>query len=126
MGTFIADLVLQVLSFVAESERASIKKRQEEGIAAAKQRGVRFGRPEKTVPSDFSVCIMAFYHVIISVLYLVLYQAVLISSVSCSEAARSQIRKAGENGSVGFLRHCKRMERKEDFSKGADLRFSVF
>ena len=57
LGTFIADLVLQVLSFVAESERASIKKRQEEGIAAAKQRGVRFGRPEKTVPSDFSAIV---------------------------------------------------------------------
>ncbi len=53
MGTFIADLVLQILSFVAENERANIKKRQEQGIAAAKARGVRFGRPEKAVPENF-------------------------------------------------------------------------
>ena len=45
MGTFIADLVLQILSFVAQSERENIRKRQTEGIAAAKARGVRFGRP---------------------------------------------------------------------------------
>lgn len=45
MGTFIADLVLQILSFVAQSERDSIRRRQAEGIAAAKARGVRFGRP---------------------------------------------------------------------------------
>ena len=45
LGTFIADLVLQILSFVAESERNSIRKRQAEGIVAAKERGVRFGRP---------------------------------------------------------------------------------
>ena len=50
MGTFIADLVLQILSFVAQNERENIKKRQAEGIAAAKARGVRFGRPEKPVP----------------------------------------------------------------------------
>ena len=53
MGTFIADLVLQIRSFVAENERANIKKRQEQGIAAAKARGVRFGRPEKPVPENF-------------------------------------------------------------------------
>ncbi len=53
MGTFIADLVLQILSFVAENERANIKKRQAQGIAAAKARGVRFGRPEKPVPKNF-------------------------------------------------------------------------
>ena len=53
MGTFIADLVLQILSFVAENERANIKKRQEQGIAAAKARGVKFGRPEKPVPENF-------------------------------------------------------------------------
>ena len=46
MGTFLSDIVLQVLSFVAESERRSIKERQAEGIAAAKSRGVKFGRPE--------------------------------------------------------------------------------
>ncbi len=53
MGTFIADLVLQILSFVAQSERENIRKRQEEGIAAAKARGVKFGRPEKALPEDF-------------------------------------------------------------------------
>lgn len=53
MGTFIADLVLQILSFVAQSERENIKKRQAEGIAAAKAKGVKFGRPEKEVPDDF-------------------------------------------------------------------------
>jgi len=53
MGTFIGDLVLQILSFVAQSERENIKKRQAEGIAAAKAKGVKFGRPEKSVPNDF-------------------------------------------------------------------------
>lgn len=53
MGTFIADLVLQILSFVAQSERENIKKRQEQGIAAAKSKGVRFGRPEIPVPANF-------------------------------------------------------------------------
>ncbi len=53
MGTFIADLVLQILSFVAQSERESIKKRQAQGIAAAKEKGVRFGRPEISVPDNF-------------------------------------------------------------------------
>ena len=54
MGTFIADLVLQILSFVAQSERENIRKRQSEGIAAAKKRGVRFGRPEKPMPEGFA------------------------------------------------------------------------
>lgn len=54
MGTFIADLVLQILSFVAENERENIRKRQEQGIAAAKKRGVRFGRPERKVPDNFT------------------------------------------------------------------------
>lgn len=53
MGTFIADLVLQILSFVAQSERESIKKRQAEGIAAARARGVHLGRPSKETPRDF-------------------------------------------------------------------------
>ncbi len=53
MGTFIADLVLQILSFVAHNERENIKKRQAEGIAAAKQKGVKFGRPETDIPDDF-------------------------------------------------------------------------
>lgn len=53
MGTFIADLVLQILSFVAQSERENIRKRQLQGIAAAKTKGVRFGRPEKEIPTEF-------------------------------------------------------------------------
>ncbi|MDO4607907.1 MAG: recombinase family protein [Clostridia bacterium] len=54
MGTFIADLVLQILSFVAENERDNIKKRQAQGIAAAKLKGVKFGRPECNTPPDFA------------------------------------------------------------------------
>lgn len=53
MGTFIADLVLQILSFVAQSERENIKKRQAEGIAAARARGVHLGRPVLPVPDGF-------------------------------------------------------------------------
>ena len=59
IGTFIADLVLQILSFVAQSERENIKKRQEQGIEAAKKRGVRFGRPEKQPPHDFEHVVMS-------------------------------------------------------------------
>lgn len=59
MGTFIADLVLQILSFVAENERLNIRKRQEQGIAAAKGRGIRFGRPETAVPDDFESIVKA-------------------------------------------------------------------
>ena len=59
MGTFIADLVLQILSFVAQSERENIRKRQTEGIAAAKARGVVFGRPAKTPPDDFAEIVSA-------------------------------------------------------------------
>lgn len=54
MGTFIADLVLQILSFVAQNERENIKKRQAEGIAIAKVKGVRFGRPVNDVPDEFA------------------------------------------------------------------------
>ena len=53
MGTFISDIVLQLLSFVAENERNNIRQRQAEGIAAALARGVRFGQPPKPCPSDF-------------------------------------------------------------------------
>lgn len=53
MGTFIADLVLQILSFVAQSERENIRRRQQEGIAAAKARGVKFGRPPLPLPENF-------------------------------------------------------------------------
>lgn len=52
LGTFISDLVLQILSFVAESERDNIKQRQREGIEAAKKRGVIFGRPRKEIPNE--------------------------------------------------------------------------
>jgi DNA invertase Pin-like site-specific DNA recombinase len=53
MGTFLSDIVLQVLSFVAENERTNIRQRQAEGIAAAKARGVRFGRPPAPLPENF-------------------------------------------------------------------------
>lgn len=53
MGTFIADLVLQILSFAAENETENIHKRQAEGIAAAKNRGVKFGRPKIETPNNF-------------------------------------------------------------------------
>ncbi len=53
MGTFLSDIVLQVLSFVAENERTNIKQRQAEGIAAAKAKGVKFGRPPLPLPDNF-------------------------------------------------------------------------
>ena len=53
MGTFISDIVLQLLSFVAENERENIRTRQAEGIAAAKARGVKFGRPTLPLPENF-------------------------------------------------------------------------
>ena len=53
MGTFIADIVLQILSFVAQNEREIIRQRQAEGIAAAKARGVHMGRPAKRSPENF-------------------------------------------------------------------------
>jgi len=59
MGTFIADLVLQILSFVAQSERENIRKRQAEGITAAKARGVVFGRPPVPIPDNFPELVIA-------------------------------------------------------------------
>ena len=53
IGTFLSDVVLQILSFAAENERVNIKQRQAEGIAAAKARGVKFGRPSKQLPDNF-------------------------------------------------------------------------
>ena len=73
LGTFIADLVLQVLSFVAQNERENIRRRQAEGIAAAKENGVRFGREAKPLPSDF----------------LQVYELLRKGRISASEAARS-------------------------------------
>ena len=57
MGTFIADLVLQILSFVAQSERENIRKRQAQGIAAAKAKGIHMGRPVKNVPENFGALV---------------------------------------------------------------------
>lgn len=57
MGTFIADLVLQILSFVAQNEREVIRKRQAEGISAAKAKGVHMGRPVKNMPENFGTLI---------------------------------------------------------------------
>ena len=56
LGTFLSDIVLQVLSFVAENERTNIRQRQAEGIAAAKAKGVKFGRPAKALPENFHGC----------------------------------------------------------------------
>lgn len=53
MGRFVADLVLQILSFVAENERVNIKERQKEGIKIAKEKGIRFGRPAYSLPDNF-------------------------------------------------------------------------
>lgn len=52
-GIFVADIVLQILSYVAQTERENTRQRQAEGIAAAKLRGVRFGRPRKAIPENF-------------------------------------------------------------------------
>ena len=53
MGTFLSDLVLQILSFVAENERENIRSRQREGIEAAKAKGIKFGRPSVPLPENF-------------------------------------------------------------------------
>lgn len=58
-GTLIADIVLQLLSYVAQTEREFIHQRQAEGIAAARQRGVRFGPPCKERPSNYEACLVA-------------------------------------------------------------------
>lgn len=57
LGTFIADLLLQVLSFVAQNERENIRKRQEQGIKVAMMKGVKFGRPVKCAPEDFDLLV---------------------------------------------------------------------
>ena len=62
MGTFIADLVLQILSFVAQNERENIRKRQAEGIAAAKERSIHTGRPASEVPCDFEYFVYLWKH----------------------------------------------------------------
>ena len=72
MGTFLSDIVLQVLSFVAENERSNIRQRQAEGIAAAKAKGVRFGRPSRPLPPEFHCA----------------YQKWRNGDITCTEAAR--------------------------------------
>jgi DNA invertase Pin-like site-specific DNA recombinase len=57
LGTFIADLVLQILSYVSETERATTKQRQREGIEAAKLKGVQFGRPSKDYPDNWKTLV---------------------------------------------------------------------
>lgn len=61
VGKFIADIVLQILSFVAENERVNIKERQREGIEAAKRRGVKFGRPETAYSSEFISVMQSYF-----------------------------------------------------------------
>lgn len=62
MGKFVADMVLQILSYVAQTERENIHQRQMEGIAAARVWGVRFGRPRKEIPEHFLILKEAFEH----------------------------------------------------------------
>ncbi len=91
-GVFIADLVLQILAYVAETERTFIKQRQAEGIAAAKQKGIQFGCRKKEVPDDFKKY----------------YQ------LWCNE--KITIRKAAEELGMNystFYRRCKELKNKE-------------
>ena len=62
IGTLISDIVLQLLSYVAENERLNIKQRQAEGIAAAKARGVQFGRPAKYIPENYIDIFIKYRH----------------------------------------------------------------
>lgn len=62
LGTFVSDLVLQILSFAAEQERSYIRQRQTEGIAAAKAKGVKFGRPKKPLPANFEELYERYLH----------------------------------------------------------------
>ena len=60
VGKFISDIVLQILSFVAENERNNIKQRQAEGIRIAKEKGVKFGRPKKKLPANTNEIILKY------------------------------------------------------------------
>lgn len=62
LGTFVSDLVLQILSFAAEQERSFIRQRQTEGIAAAKAKGIKFGRPKKPLPANFEELYERYLH----------------------------------------------------------------
>ena len=57
IGEVVAEIVLQFLSFIAENERRNIRERQRQGIAAARARGVRFGRPARQLPPQFAECV---------------------------------------------------------------------
>ena len=91
-GTFIADLVLQILSYVAQTEREFIRKRQAEGIAAARARGVKFGAPKKPLPEDFTAAHKAWRD----------------GRLSIREAAR-----AAGISHMTFYRRCKEQEAQE-------------
>ena len=60
VGRFISDIVLQILSFVAENERVNIKQRQAEGIKIAKEKGIKFGRPKIKLPNNFPSIVRQF------------------------------------------------------------------
>lgn len=62
VGKFIADIVLQILSFVAENERANIRQRQAEGIRIAKEKGVIMGRPRHPIPQNFKEVALSYKH----------------------------------------------------------------
>jgi len=68
IGTFIADLVLQILSFIAQNERENIRKRQAQGISAAKAKGIKFGRPMKKTPENFGKLVNQWEHGKITIL----------------------------------------------------------
>ncbi|MDE5831756.1 MAG: recombinase family protein [Desulfovibrio sp.] len=92
LGTFIADLVLQVLSFVAQTERENIRKRQAEGIAAAKLRGVKFGHAPKPLPKNFGE----------------VYELWEMGKITVSEAARNtgMARSTFRNKAKSFIKDC--------------------
>ncbi len=92
LGTFIADLVLQVLSFVAQTERKNIRKRQAEGIAAAKLRGVKFGHAPKPLPKNFGE----------------VYELWEMGKITVSEAARNtgMARSTFRNKAKSFIKDC--------------------
>ncbi len=92
MGTFLSDIVLQVLSFAAENERENIRQRQKEGIEAAKQRGVRFGRPQAPLPDNFGMVSRRWYQGEISGQE---------ASRLCNMPTTSFYRKAGKRGEGG-------------------------
>ena len=98
MGTFLSDIVLQVLSFVAENERKNIKQRQKEGIEAARLRGVKFGRPETPMPENFDE----------------IYESWKIKEITAEEAA-----KACNTTETTFYRW---VRKKKSMMKGASVR----